>query len=78
MIRMFERLINDDAWTRPRDVSVFKRLLGNVPVQILDVGARGGLHRRARGKTIGGGHLVHGDALYYNDAELDAAKPGTS
>jgi len=48
MINMFERLINDDAWTRPRDVSVFKRLLGSVPVQILDVGARGGLQRRWR------------------------------
>jgi FkbM family methyltransferase len=44
---MFKRLIRgDDAWTRPRDVSVFKRLLGDAPVQILDVGARGGLHQR--------------------------------
>ena len=45
---MFQRLINDDAWTRPRDVSVFKRLLGNEPVQMLDVGARGGLQPRWR------------------------------
>ena len=44
---MFKRFIReDDAWTRPRDVSVFRRLLGNEPVQILDVGARGGLHGR--------------------------------
>lgn len=45
---MFQRLINDDAWTRPRDVSVFKRLLGNEPVQVLDVGARGGMQPRWR------------------------------
>lgn len=44
---MFKRFIReDDAWTRPRELSVFKRLLGNAPVQILDVGARGGLHAR--------------------------------
>lgn len=45
---MFQLLINDGAWTRPRDVSVFKRLLGDQPVQILDVGARGGLQARWR------------------------------
>ena len=45
---MFQRLINDGAWTRQRDVSVFKRLLGNRPVQMLDVGARGGLQARWR------------------------------
>src|SRR5215475_3050049 len=45
---MFQRLFSDDAWTRPRDVSVFKRLLGDAPVQILDVGARGGLQPRWR------------------------------
>jgi len=45
---MFQRLFHDDAWTRPRDVSVFKRLLGDAPVQILDVGARGGLQARWR------------------------------
>ncbi len=45
---MFQRLVNDEAWTRLRDVSVFKPLLGNQPVQILDVGARGGLQPRWR------------------------------
>src|SRR5688572_11019257 len=45
---MFQLLINDGAWTRQRDVSVFKRLLGDRPVQMLDVGARGGLQARWR------------------------------
>jgi hypothetical protein len=37
-------------------------------------------HRESvdRGKTAGGGHLVHGDVLYYNAAELEPTKPLTT
>ena len=45
---MLNRLLSDKAWQSPTDVDVFAPLIGQRNLQVVDVGARGGLHERWR------------------------------
>jgi FkbM family methyltransferase len=43
---VLKQFITERVWEPPRDTSVFRRLLSDASIQIIDVGARGGLHER--------------------------------
>ena len=45
---MLQRFITSRVWDVPRDTSVLQRVLADSLVQLVDVGARGGLHERWR------------------------------